>query len=115
MDVTIEFDPTLLSVTAAARGPGMPADAFATFDVLAPGEIAISFTSPTPLPAGPAELIILTADVPESADYGASHALHFSAVDINGGAISATPDDAVHVAAYFGDTTGNGAYSGLDA
>ncbi len=115
MDVTIEFDPALLSVTGAVQGPGMPTGASATFNVSTPGKIAISFTSPTPLPPGTAKLIILTADVPESANYGASHALHFSAVDINSGAISATPNDAVHVAAYFGDTTGNGEYSGLDA
>jgi hypothetical protein len=57
----------------------------------------------------------LTAAVPAGAPYRASEILHIPNVTINSGAIAAIGDDALHVAAYFGDTTGNGTYSALDA
>jgi hypothetical protein len=62
-------------------------------------------------------LVTLTATVPGAATYGAAHVLDVSVVGIDAGpaAIAATADDAVHLAAYIGDATGNRAYSGLDA
>jgi lysophospholipase L1-like esterase len=35
-------------------------------------------------------------------------------VSLNEGTLTAVADDAVHLVAYFGDTTGNGTYSALD-
>jgi hypothetical protein len=75
----------------------------------------VSISSVTPLDAGTQEIVRLTAQVPDTAPYRASHVLDLAAVSVNGGAIAAFADDAVHLAVYAGDTTGNGSYSSLDA
>ena len=41
--------------------------------------------------------------------------LDIHSVVVNQGSLAATPDDALHTVAYFGDATGDGSYSGLDA
>jgi len=60
--------------------------------------------------------VVLQAAVPETAkaDYRGKALLTFKDVSVNAGAISVAADTAVQVVAYLGDTTGNGAYSGLD-
>jgi hypothetical protein len=69
------------------------------------------------LASGVSHIVTLTATVPGGAEYGAAHVLDVSAVSVNaaGNPIAATADDALHLVAYLGDATGNGAYSGLDA
>ena len=111
----IQYDPALLTITGAQPGPDLPDGADVLADTSVSGVVSLQFISPAPLPPGPLELITLVADVPSSATYGAAHVLDVSAVTINGGTIAATADDAVHAAAYVGDTTGNQTYSGLDA
>jgi autotransporter-associated beta strand protein len=111
----IQYDPALLTITGAQAGPGLPVGAGVEADTSVAGVVGLQLTSPESLPAGPVELITLIADVPSSATYGATHVLDVSAPSINGGAIPVTADDALHVAANLGDTTGNQTYSGLDA
>jgi len=53
--------------------------------------------------------------VPNGAVYRSGNLLSFEAVSLNAGAVPVVTRDAMHVAAYIGDTTGNGAYSALDA
>ena len=57
------------------------------------------------------------ATVPNSAAtlYKSKALLHWSGVQLNGGAIAASGDDAVQVVAYFGDANGDGTLSGGDA
>jgi hypothetical protein len=71
---------------------------------------------PTPLAGGAQDILTLTAAVPASASsaYRTKQVLDLTDVSINEGALAAVGDDAVHVVAYFGDTTGNGSYSSLD-
>src|SRR5437879_1123510 len=78
------------------------------------GAMRVSFIFPTPLPAGPAEVLRLTGSVPINAPYKALNLITFETATLNQ-ASSAFADDAVHVVAYIGDTTGNGGYSSLDA
>ena len=72
-------------------------------------------TSPTPLAAGPVDLVRLTAHVPADAPYATAQALQLREVALNGGAIAAMGDAGVHLVAYFGDATGNRSYSAADA
>jgi hypothetical protein len=103
-------------ITAASPGPDAPQGAQVSADTSSPGQIVVTFTSPTtPLPSGTSRLITLDATVPGDAPYGAVHVLDVSAVSINAGTIPATADDALHATSYFGDATGNEDYSGLDA
>jgi hypothetical protein len=122
VDVTIEYDPALLKVTGATVGPGMPAGASVVANTAVPGRVILSFSTLTELPSGAAEIVVLTAEVPSAAPYGAAHVLDITSVSINEDSIPATTEAAIHVAAFLGDTTGNGEdypahnpYSGLDA
>jgi hypothetical protein len=115
LDLTIGFDDTLLGITGAELGPDAPADAALIVDASQTGQLVLQFTSPTALPAGRADLVTIAAEVPDTAPSGAAHVLDLSDLVVNGGSIPATADDALHSVAYFGDTTGNGDYSGLDA
>jgi hypothetical protein len=72
-------------------------------------------TSPSPLAAGPVELVRLTANVPADAPMATVQALALSEVSLNGGAIAATGDAGVHLVAYLGEATGDGSYSSADA
>lgn len=80
-----------------------------------PGQVGLDFSSPTPLPAGPLDFVILTAAVATPAERGRTHVLDVRDVIVNGGQMPAIVDDAVHKVAFFGDSTGDGTYSGLDA
>jgi membrane-associated phospholipid phosphatase len=66
------------------------------------------------LGAGAKNLFNLSAEVPHSAIYGKAGVLDITDVKINNGAISALGDQAVELAAYFGEATGNQRYSALD-
>jgi hypothetical protein len=48
------------------------------------------------------------------AGYRLKQVLDLSGISLNGGAVPALDDDAIEAVAYFGDATGNGAYSSLD-
>lgn len=114
----LRYNPALLTIphgTGAVVAPGLT-NASVTIDTATtPGLAAIQFTSSTPLPAGTTRFIDLLATVPSTAPYLSKHVLDFTNVSLNGGAIPARDDDAVHVVAYFGDTTANGSYSSSDA
>jgi hypothetical protein len=69
---------------------------------------------PGPLGDGPADLVVLTADVPADATYRTHQVIEITGVLVNEGALAAVGDHAVHVAAFLGDATGNEAYSALD-
>jgi hypothetical protein len=116
IELTFTYDPSLLTVTAAERGPALPPDTVLTISSV-PGQWSIVLTTGIGLPAGPVDFVILTASVPDAAGarYTAKQVLDLSAVRVNGGAIAAADDDGVHVNAYFGDTSGNGTYSSVDA
>jgi hypothetical protein len=115
VDLTLLYDPSKLNITDVSLGGDAPPNSFVTIGVPEPGKMILSFFSAVPMPAGPAELALLEADVPDSAPYRTAHALDVTSLRVNEGGVSATADDAVHAVAYFGDTTGNGDYSGLDA
>jgi hypothetical protein len=116
--LTVTYDPGLLEITAASPGPDVPTISTVLADFADVGDfrqLTLTFSSPTPLEAGSAEFITLTAGVPLSAPSGAAHILDIEILDVNSGAISATADDAIHTVGFFGDATGDGTYSGLDA
>jgi hypothetical protein len=114
IQLTLAHDQTRLRITGAQLGPDAPAGAELELDDSVAGRLQLHFTTTTPLGSGPAELVTLTAEVPETATGGAQ-VLEITEVSVNEGTVAVTADQAVHSVAYFGDTTGNGDYSGLDA
>jgi hypothetical protein len=115
VDLTIVYDASLLTITGGVVGPDAPFGSSVVVNAGTPGVAVVTFFSPTALTPGAATIVSLVATVPSGATYKASHLLHISSLSINEGGLAATADDAIHVAAYFGDATGNGGYSGLDA
>ncbi len=107
----LAYNPDLLTLTGASTSL---AGASVSLDTSTPGLAQVYFSSPTALPAGATTFIYLTAEVPTTAPYSSKEVLDLSALNVNEGQIVAVDDDGVHVVAYFGDTTGNGGYSGLD-
>jgi surface-anchored protein len=117
VNLTLVYNPDLLTITAAAVGAGLPEGATVALDTATPGRAVLSFTSPTALAAGLVDFVTLTAQVPNGAGtrYTAKQVLDLTNVRLNNGLIAARDDDGLHAVGYFGDTTGNGGYSALDA
>jgi hypothetical protein len=113
------YDSALLSVTGFNT---TIAGATSQFAVVTAGRIRVTVSSSAQFSAsaGAIELGRLTASVPDTAPYASKHVLDLQNVQV----FDATPGtpqlrtsrdgDGVHVAAYFGDTTGNRAYAGTD-
>jgi hypothetical protein len=98
----ILFDSTVLSVT----GVSTPiAGATATLTPIA-GGVRVTVTGIGG--ATGTALATLTASVPGTAPYTNKEVIQIRNVSVNSGAIAATGDDAVHVAAYLGDAGGSG-------
>jgi hypothetical protein len=117
VNLTVHFDPNLLSLTAASVGPGVPAGASVTLNTSTPGRAVISFSSPTALSAGAIDLVRLTAQVPNGAGllYTSKHVLAIRSLSVNGGALASQADDGLHAVGYFGDASGNAGNSATDA
>jgi hypothetical protein len=107
--VTINYDPTLLTVSGASGAN------FSLLGASTPGHAVVQYIGPA-LPAGTQTPIgFLTAAVPAGATYKAMDLLHLSAATLNGGALSVATADALHLVAYVGDSDGNRMYSSNDA
>jgi len=120
---TVDYDPHLLDITDAMAGSGLPAGSEVRLESAARdtggqrARITVILPDKTALAAGSTRLVDLVAQVPVSAPYGAKHILDLSVESIDGGALpagSVADDDALHLVGYFGDTSGNAAYSTLD-
>lgn len=117
----IDYNPNLLDVTAVVPGASMPAGSTAAVDASTPGRAVVTFNSPTDLPAGPNTLVNLQADVPTNnaaAIYGERHVLDINSIVLTNAAgteLPAVDNDGLHVAAFFGDVSGNGGINASDA
>lgn len=111
----LRYNPALLTINAATAAPDLPLGTNVILTFPATGVARIQFAAPTPLAAGVTRFVDLQVSVPSTAPYQEMQALDLSSIVLNGGAIPALDDDAVHVVAYFGDVTANGSYSGTDA
>ena len=112
--LTFLYDPAVLHVSGGGPAPDLPLAWQVVVDTSVPGSAAITAHGPA-LAAGPLDLVVLAADVPSAAPYGKSRVLSLSGVSLNGGLLAAQGDEAMFSTTYFGDVTGNGTYSGLDA
>ncbi len=113
VDFDLAFDPALLTITNVTVAAGITGNV--SFNTSTIGLLRVSYFSSGALPTGSTSFLNITADVPDNAPYSAKHVLDLRNISINEGTIASIDDDAVHVAAYLGDATGNRGYSGLDA
>jgi hypothetical protein len=121
VEFELHYDPTLLNVSGFTLDSEVVGrGGQAVFTPLLPGSVGLTITAPTGLSGAQGPIIAgaFTAGVPADAAYGASHILDVANLTVRLAAIGDIPaidDDALHVAAYLGDATGNKDYSGLDA
>lgn len=85
------------------------AGATANLNTSTPGQAVLTFSSPTPLPAGPVDFVRLSATVPDNSAYTSKHLLDLTSVQVNDS--FARDDDGVAIVGYLGDSSGNGGYS----
>ena len=107
VDFTLTYDPTLLDITGAALGTGVPGGWSYTYNNTVPGTLTVSVSGPSALPSGGLDFLKILGFVLPSAPYGGSEVLNLSNVMINGGQISGVGSQAIHKAVYLGDADGN--------
>ena len=106
--LNLVYNPNLLTI---ANVPG-------AVDTTSTSGVAIVTFSSSGLilgPGGDAIFANLTAAVPSTAGYGEKEILDLQNIQINGGAIPALDDAAIHVVGFLGDATGDEVYTGEDA
>ena len=118
---TLTYDAGLLHVSTASLAAGLPADWTLSINSNVPGSLTLTASGATQLSGSNVPLVLITADVPTTAPYGALEALRLAGLAVNiqsGTSTVATPslaDIAVHKNVYLGDADGNGIYTGTDA
>jgi sugar lactone lactonase YvrE/pimeloyl-ACP methyl ester carboxylesterase len=115
VDLVLKYDSNLLLLSAVLPGAALPPGATVQADFSLPDRVHITVTTAFPMNAGSVELVRITGQVPATATFGASQIMSFAGLSLNSGAIPVIGDDGLHIAAFIGDTTGNGSYSSLDA
>ena len=116
LQLTLNYDPSLLSISGFTLNPTLSASGVqATPNVTLPGQVILDITSSTELSsiAGALNLGSFTATIPSTAIYSAKQVLDIKDLVVfdNDPSIPnervSMDDDAVHVAAYLGDASGN--------
>ena len=119
--LSIDYNPELLEITAAAPGANMPAGTVVTLDTAIAGTAVLTFASTVDLPAGANALIDLSASVPTAngaANYLTAQEIDIHSISITDAGAAGVPAidiDALHVVEYFADVTGNGRLNAADA
>ncbi|MCY2990669.1 MAG: S8 family serine peptidase [Planctomycetota bacterium] len=122
VQLTLHYDPSLLGVQAFALSSSLAAaGAQAHFSVVSPGTVTLSVTAPQTFATASGVLTVgsFTAAVPATAFYGAKHVLDIADLHVYDDGpvpaeLSAVDDDAIHVAAFFGDASGSRGYNSPD-
>ena len=108
----LRYDPALLTVVGLEAGADLPTGS--TFTIIGTaGNFTVRIVASSPIAAGVRELVRLLGSVPESAPYASAEVLDIVDAFVDGR--GAREADGVHVAAYFGDASGDRRYTSLDA
>ncbi len=110
---TLAYDASLLNITGVSVGAGIPAGSSASADFSVAGQVTVTVQVNGTLTAAATELVRFTANVPETAPYGAKQVLDLKNILLDTGA-AVRDDDGLHLVAYVGDASGNAKYSTLD-
>lgn len=119
VQLDLAYSTSLMTITGATLGSTVPAGWTVSLDTTTTPGIArvIAQANGNPaLPAGALEIVRLTAAVPADAPYGRKQVLDLRSIQLLAGAttVPAVDDDAIHVAAYPGDTNGSLTLSAAD-
>ena len=117
VDLRISYDPARLEITNATA----PAGGTVVLNTNTPGLAILVFFDTASLPAGESTFISLEASIPAddaSANYGTQQLLDVHSVVVGDGNDNEFPviaDDALHLASFFSDVSGNGRTNAADA
>jgi hypothetical protein len=117
VDLTLRYDPALLSITQAILGPTVPANWSIQTSTPGPGQFRITAMGLTPLPAGALTIFKLAANVPQNAPYASKHMLEFTNISVGppfGGSFTTRVDNGLAIVAYPGDLNASGTISAAD-
>lgn len=123
LDLQLRYAPALLEISGFTLEDSVrAAGGQASLSWPAPGIIILTVSSPVSFASesGPLTLGAFTARVPDDAPYASKHVLDIRDLHLYDDAadpqeMPSLGDDAVHVAAYLGDTNGSGSYNAPDA
>jgi hypothetical protein len=123
VEFELRYDSRLLAITAFTLADSVASrGALSELQPLTPGVALLTITAPTGLAEDADPLIVgsFTARVPDDAPYGGKHVLDIAALRAYDTApdpaeLPALDDDGIHVAAFFGDTSGDRSYNSPDA
>lgn len=118
IELSVNFDPSLVNVTDLALAPALVGNLNLTWHVNSPGRIDITGISPTGLPAGAQNLFYLKGNVPANALYRTKCELKVTNLMLyrqDGTTFSTTADGGLMLNSYPGDVTGDGRYNSLDS
>ena len=122
VDLQLHYDPSLLEIQGFRLATAVEAVADSQISYPAPGVVILTITGGSSLAATDGPLVVgsFTARVPSNAPYAAKHLLDIRELSVYDDAaepqeLPAVEDDAIHVAAFAGDTNGNGRYNAPDA
>jgi hypothetical protein len=123
VEFQLKYDPALLELQGFTVNNALAGgDATASLTFPAVGVASLSITAPASFAAQPGPMTIgsFTAVVPDDAPYGAKHILDIANLQVWDAATSPAERtsidlDALHIAAFLGDTNGDGWYNSPDA
>jgi hypothetical protein len=114
LSFNLRFDPALLSLTGLTPASTLPGDWSLSSRLVSPGLMSIALSGVTALPNSSFTFATLLGSVPSSATPFAASTVRLTDVVVNEGALPATGDDSVLVAALPGDADASGDYSSND-
>jgi hypothetical protein len=122
VELAVQYDPALLSISAFVLDAAVASRAAYTLDISISGRAVLTITAATGLADAAGQLTVgsFTAQVPNNAPYLGKHVLDITDLRVLDNSptpaeLPAFDDDAIHVAAFFGDANGDGAYNSPDA
>jgi hypothetical protein len=116
---TLQYNPSLLTISGVVSKVAGASFTLVSNNTIT-GTAVLSLSSPTPLSSTATSItmgsLLATEPLTATSSYGAQQLLHFGSVQLNGtaGTIPTINEDAVEVAAYFGDVTAAGGPLSLD-
>jgi hypothetical protein len=85
VDITMTYDPALLTVHAVLFSSTLPADALTEVNLTVPGMVRVGIAGPSMLAPGAQDLFTLQASVPADAPYRGKQVLRFTQADLYAG------------------------------
>ena len=118
IEMSLDYDPQLLTVTELVVPDALAANFNITYNVTTPGHIDIVGVAPAGLPSGSQTLFYVRGNVPTAALYRTKCQVGISNLQLyrlDGTKFTKTVDSALMLNEFPGDVTGDGRYNSLDA